>query len=63
MLPFGGSQEVVGMKDEQFDEFLEVEEEIDEVDIYAVKARVLLLEDDEMSAEEDGFMEGYDEAS
>jgi len=51
------------MKDEQFDEFLEVEEEIDEVDIYAVKARVLLLEDDEMSAEEDGFMEGYDEAS
>ncbi len=52
------------MKDEQFDEFLEVEnEEIDEEDIYAVKARVLLLEDDEMSAEEDGFMEGYDEAS
>lgn len=33
-----------------------------EEDIYAEDVRVALLEDDEISAEEEGFMLGYDEA-
>jgi hypothetical protein len=40
-----------------------VEDDWVEEDIYSEKARWLLVEDDEMSAEEDGFMEGYEGAS
>jgi len=31
-------------------------------DFYSEEARILLTDDDEMSAEESGFMQGYDEA-
>ena len=38
---------------------VEVEVEVEE-NIYSKKARARLLENDEMSYEEEGFMEGYD---
>ncbi len=44
------------------EEELEEDKVVEDEDIYSEKARVLLLEDDEISAEEDGFMEGYEEA-
>ena len=31
-------------------------------DVYSNKARLALVEDDEISSAEDGFMEGYEEA-
>ena len=43
--------------------FREIEDDwIDEVDVYSDKARRLLVEDDEMTPAESGFMEGYDDA-
>ncbi len=38
------------------------EEGMEEEDIYTREARLHLVEDGEISAEEDGFMQGYDEA-
>ena len=35
---------------------------VDDVDIYSDEARMLLVEDDELSLEEEGFMEGYEGA-
>lgn len=37
--------------------------EIDEENIYAEAARELLLEDGELSPEEEAFMRGYEEAA
>ena len=37
----------------------EVKEWIDEEDFYSEEARILLIEDDELSMEEEGFMQGY----
>jgi len=45
-------------KDEGIDE-----EEFNEGTIYDEEGREDLVADDEMSAEEEGFMKGYDEAS
>ena len=43
-------------------EELEVEElHTNKEDFYDEDARILLLEDDELTAEEIGFMEGYEE--
>lgn len=39
------------------------EEEFDEGSIYDEEGREDLVADDEMSAEEEGFMKGYEEAS
>lgn len=42
---------------------LEEEEDwIDNQDVYSERARLEMVEDDEISSEEDGFMEGYDAA-
>ncbi len=38
------------------------EEELNETSIYNEEGREDLVADDEMSAEEEGFMRGYDEA-
>jgi hypothetical protein len=47
----------------KFPEIKKVEDDwVDEDDIYSGKTRKLLVEDDELSPEEDGFMEGYEEA-
>ena len=37
----------------------EIKDWIDEEDFYSEDARILLIEDDELSGEEDGFMQGY----
>ncbi len=39
------------------------DEEFDETSIYDEEGREDLVADDEMSAEEEGFMKGYEEAS
>lgn len=39
-----------------------VEEELDE-DVYSEEVREVMLEDDEISPEEEAFMNGYDEAA
>jgi len=44
-------------KEEEFDN-----EELDETSIYDEEGRKDLVADDEMSAEEEGFMKGYEEA-
>ncbi|HLD33445.1 MAG TPA: hypothetical protein VJB66_01880 [Candidatus Nanoarchaeia archaeon] len=40
---------------------LEQKDWINEEDFYEEDARILLLEDDELTPAEDGFMKGYDE--
>ena len=40
---------------------LEHKDWINEEDFYEEDARILLLEDDELTPAEDGFMKGYDE--
>ncbi|MBW2988879.1 hypothetical protein KY358_01025 [Candidatus Woesearchaeota archaeon] len=40
----------------------DIEEDLDESSIYDEDGREDLVADDEMSAEEEGFMRGYDEA-
>jgi hypothetical protein len=40
----------------------EVKDWVNEEDFYSEEARVLLVEDDELSPEESGFMQGYEEA-
>ncbi|MFC1801238.1 hypothetical protein ACFLZB_02150 [Nanoarchaeota archaeon] len=35
---------------------------VDDIDIYSDRARELLIEDDEISVEEEAFMRGYEEA-
>lgn len=39
------------------------QEDLEEENIYSGEARELLLEDGELSPEEEAFMRGYDEAS
>ena len=39
------------------------EEDFDEVSIYDEEGREDLVEDDEMSSEEEGFMQGYEDAN
>ncbi|HLC19668.1 MAG TPA: hypothetical protein VJK72_02035 [Candidatus Nanoarchaeia archaeon] len=38
---------------------IEIKDWIDEEDFYSEDARILLIEDDELSGEEEGFMQGY----
>lgn len=38
------------------------EDFFDDEDVYSEKARDVLVDDDEMTLEEEGFMEGYEEA-
>jgi len=40
----------------------ETDEEMDDQNIYAERTRELLVEEDSLRPEEDGFMQGYDEA-
>ena len=44
-------------RDEELDDDKTIES-----DVYSEKARMLLIEDDELTPEEEGFMEGYEEA-
>ena len=37
----------------------EIKDWIDEEDFYSEDTRILLMEDDELSMEEEGFMQGY----
>ncbi len=39
----------------------ELKEWVHEEDFYSEDARILLMDDDELTAEESGFMEGYEE--
>ncbi len=47
-------------KDEDYEE---QEEVVDDEDPYSEKGRGEMLEDDEISSEEQGFLEGYDSAN
>ena len=40
----------------------EIQEWVNKEDFYSEEARILLVEDDELSPEESGFMQGYEEA-
>ena len=40
---------------------LKLKDRINEEDFYDEDARIVLMDDDELSAEESGFMQGYDE--
>jgi hypothetical protein len=42
--------------------FGENEESEDDIDIYSRQVRESMLEDDELSATEEAFMQGYDES-
>jgi len=42
--------------------FWKIDQELDEEDIYTEEKRRLLLEDGELSPEEEAFMRGYEEA-
>ena len=41
---------------------IEMEDDWEEENIYSEKSRTLMLDDDEISPEEEGFMLGYEEA-
>jgi hypothetical protein len=43
-------------------EEVDVKDWMNEEDFYSEEARILLTDDDEMSTEESGFMQGYEEA-
>lgn len=43
--------------------YAEIEDDwVDDENVYSEDARNILVEDDELSTEEAGFMQGYDEA-
>ena len=43
--------------------YVEREQEEDDMNVYSEETRELLLEDDELSAEEEGFLAGYESAA
>ena len=46
-----------------FDNMVDYEEKEDEADIYSEESRNEMVEDDEMTPEEEGFMEGFESGS